>query len=71
MGVVAGGDVEVRAFGVLNVATEVMATPDSLFQIGSITKLWTATLIMQLAEQHRLDLEAPVRHYLLDFRVGG
>lgn len=71
VGVLAGGDVEVRAFGVLNVATEVAATPDSLFQIGSITKLWTATLIMQLAEQHVLDLEAPVRRYLPDFRVGG
>ncbi|WP_229689594.1 beta-lactamase family protein [Microbispora bryophytorum] len=35
----------------LNVATGVEATSDSLFQIGSITKLWTATQIMLLASR--------------------
>lgn len=68
--ILSGGEANVRAFGVLNVATEEASTPDSLFQIGSITKLWTATVIMQLVEQHALDLDAFVRQYLPDFRVG-
>jgi len=38
------GRLSVAAHGVLNAATGVAATPDSLFQIGSITKLWTATM---------------------------
>jgi len=57
------------AAGVLNVDTGVSATTDSVFQIGSITKVWTATLVMRLVEEGLLDLDAPVVTYLPDFRV--
>jgi dipeptidyl aminopeptidase/acylaminoacyl peptidase/CubicO group peptidase (beta-lactamase class C family) len=52
------------ACGVLNQATQVEATPDSLFQIGSITKVWTATVVMGLIDEGRLDLDRPVVEYL-------
>jgi dipeptidyl aminopeptidase/acylaminoacyl peptidase len=55
--------------GVLNAETQVAVTPDSLFQIGSITKLWTATLIMQLVDEGRLDLDAPVRAVLPELQL--
>jgi dipeptidyl aminopeptidase/acylaminoacyl peptidase len=48
------------ATGVLNVETGVEATPDSVFQIGSMTKVWTATLAMQLVDEGKLDLDTPV-----------
>jgi CubicO group peptidase (beta-lactamase class C family) len=48
------------AYGVLNKATGVAATTDSLFQFGSITKVWTATLVMLLVEQGLLDHETPI-----------
>ncbi|MFJ8818680.1 serine hydrolase domain-containing protein [Amycolatopsis thermoflava] len=67
--VAVGGDVADAAAGVLNRATGVEATPDSVFQIGSITKVWTTTLAMQLADEGALDLDAPVRRYLPEFRV--
>ncbi|SFW85589.1 serine hydrolase domain-containing protein [Amycolatopsis australiensis] len=57
------------ASGVLNTATGVTATADSLFQIGSITKLWTSTLVMQLVDEGRIGLDRPVRTYLPEFRV--
>lgn len=44
------------AAGVLNARTGVEATPDSVFQMGSITKTWTATLVMELIEEGRLGL---------------
>lgn len=59
----------VAASGVLNLKTGQPATPDSVFQIGSITKTWTATLVMQLVDEGLLDLDAPVVAYLPDFRV--
>jgi len=59
------------AHGVLNAATGVSATPDSLFQIGSITKVWTATMIMQLVEEGRLSLDATVAQVLPGARLGG
>jgi len=68
--ILAGGEVVDGAAGVLNKATGVEATADSVFQIGSITKLWTATLVMQLVDEGKVDLEAPVRTYLPDFEIG-
>ena len=63
------GKVSDTAYGVLNIRTKVEATPDSLFQIGSITKVWTATLIMQLVDEGLLDLDEPVVKYLPEFKV--
>jgi len=57
------------AAGVLNVDTGVKTTPDSVFQIGSITKIFTTTLIMQLVDEGLIDLDTPVRKYLPGFRV--
>ncbi|MGH9475799.1 MAG: serine hydrolase domain-containing protein [Terriglobales bacterium] len=40
------------------------AAPDSLFEIGSITKPFTALALAQMVEQHQLTLEEPVRQLL-------
>ncbi|MBB4685773.1 serine hydrolase domain-containing protein [Amycolatopsis jiangsuensis] len=68
--VVAGDEVAEVAAGVLNTGTGVSATTDSVFQIGSITKVWTATLVLQLVDEGRVELDAPVRRYLPDLRLG-
>ncbi|MEF9915435.1 serine hydrolase [Streptomyces sp. P5-A9] len=57
------------AHGVLNTDTGVPATTDSLFQIGSITKVWTATLVMQLVDSGLLDLDAPLTAVLPELRL--
>lgn len=58
------------ASGMLNLDTEIASTTDSVFQIGSITKVFTTTLIMQLVDQGRVNLDCPVIDYLSDFKVG-
>ncbi|HVA61554.1 MAG TPA: serine hydrolase domain-containing protein [Mycobacteriales bacterium] len=67
--VLAGGAVTEAACGTLNRATGVEATTDSLFQIGSITKVYTATVVMRLAERGDLALDEPVVSYLPEFAV--
>src|SRR6478735_4160473 len=67
--VLSGGEVFDAAAGVLSKNTEVEATPDSVFQIGSITKLWTSTLVMQLVDEGKVNLDVPIRTYLPDFRI--
>ncbi|MFG1815838.1 serine hydrolase domain-containing protein [Kribbella sp. NPDC049174] len=67
--VFADGEVSEAAAGVLNLNTGVEATTDSIFQIGSITKLWTTTLIMQLVAEDKVDLDRPVRDYLPEFKL--
>jgi CubicO group peptidase (beta-lactamase class C family) len=70
LGVWADGQEALAAHGVLNAATGVNATPDSLFQIGSISKLWTATMIMQLVGENRLSLHTTVAEVLPGLRLG-
>ena len=65
----AGGELAEAATGVCNLETQVPVTPDALFQIGSITKLYTSALCLQLVEQGKLALDAPVRDTMPDFRV--
>lgn len=67
--VLADGEVVDGAAGGLSTTTGVGATADSVFQIGSITTVWTATLVMQLVDEGRLDLDAPVRTHLPEFRI--
>src|ERR1700744_856972 len=67
VGVYSGGQVVDFAAGVLSHATGVEATTDSVFQIGSITKTWTGTLIMQLADEGLLDIDKTVVSYLPEF----
>lgn len=57
------------AYGVTNVRTGAPVTPDTVFQIGSITKVYTATLVMQLVDEGQLDLDRPVREYLPELRL--
>ncbi|MFF1278169.1 serine hydrolase [Streptomyces marokkonensis] len=57
------------AHGVLNADTGVPVTTDSLFQIGSISKVWTATLVMQLADEGLLDLDAPLTAVLSELSL--
>ncbi|MEV5829790.1 serine hydrolase domain-containing protein [Spirillospora sp. NPDC052242] len=64
----AGGRVVEAAAGVLSTATGVEATVDSVFQIGSITKVLTATLVMQHVAEGLVELDAPVATYLPGFR---
>jgi CubicO group peptidase (beta-lactamase class C family) len=63
------GEVVDQAAGLLSTTTRVEATTESVFQIGSITKLWTASLVMQLVDEGKVDLDATVRTYLPEFRV--
>ena len=44
-------------------------TADTVFQIGSTTKVYTAMLLMQLADQGLLDIDRPVASYLPDVRL--
>jgi CubicO group peptidase (beta-lactamase class C family) len=55
--------------GVVNINTQVPVTPDAVFQIGSITKPMTATLIMQLVDEDLLDIDQPIVRYLPEFQV--
>jgi len=53
-----------EGFGHADVGRHVPATPDTLYHIASVTKTFTAILVLQLIEQDKLDLDAPVSRYV-------
>lgn len=57
------------AFGVLNKNTGHRTTTESLFQIGSISKVWTTTVAMQLVDEGLIDLDAPIVEVLPDLKL--
>ncbi|MBD3276293.1 MAG: serine hydrolase [Candidatus Marinimicrobia bacterium] len=63
------GDVLFKGgYGLANMEWDIPNTPDTKHRIGSVTKQFTAMLILQLAEEDKLDLHAPILTYLPDFR---
>lgn len=60
-----------KGFGLADLATGRPATPATVYRIGSITKTFTATALLQLREAGRLSLEDPVRRHLPWFGVRG
>ncbi len=63
------GPLEVRTCGFADLAARRPIEPDTLFEIGSIGKTFTAIAVVQLAEEGRLDLDAPVVDALPWFEV--
>lgn len=63
-----GGElVWAEAFGWADLSSEVLATPRTLYPVGSISKSFTATGAAVLAERGQVDLDAPVQTYLPEF----
>ncbi len=69
VGVIHDGATYTAGFGVTNADHPLPVDPDTLFQIGSTSKTFTATALMRLVEAGLVDLEATVRTYLPDFRL--
>lgn len=66
--VIQNGDVlTARGFGYADLEHRVPATPETLYHIASLTKTFTAVLVLRLVEQGKLDLDEPVSHYSGDF----
>ena len=58
-----------RGYGVSDLETGTPMTPETVFRIASITKLFTATAIMKLRDAGKLRLDDPVSEHLPWFAV--
>ena len=56
-----------KGYGMANMEWNIANTPDTKFRLGSITKQFTAMLIMQLVEQGKLKLDGKITDYLPDY----
>lgn len=67
IGVLLDDEIEVACWGLANTNTGVVCTPDTLFQIGSISKIYTATLVAQMAGAGIVALDEPIRGQIQKF----
>lgn len=58
-----------KGYGFGDLEKKTPVTPTTLFRIGSITKVFTATAIMQLRDQGKLRLDDPVSKHLPEFEI--
>jgi CubicO group peptidase (beta-lactamase class C family)/D-alanyl-D-alanine dipeptidase len=57
-----------KGFAFANPTAETPATAETVYRVGSVSKLFTDIAVMQLVERGVLDLDAPVSRYLPDFK---
>ncbi len=57
-----------RGFGFADPQAKVPATAETIYRVGSVSKLFTDVAVMQLVERGVLDLDAPIANYLSDFQ---
>ncbi len=60
-----------KGYGFTDAGKTLPATAETVYRVGSVSKLFTDIAVMQLVEQGRIDLDAPVKKYLPDFAPKG
>ena len=65
-----GKSIYKKAFGHANIELGVKMEPENVFQLGSMTKQFTAVAILMLTEQGKIDLQAPISTYIPDYPMG-
>ena len=63
------GIVWTEGFGFADRKSNSPATPSTIYEIGSISKTFTATLVMELVDKNLLDIDSPLDKVLPDFSI--
>jgi CubicO group peptidase (beta-lactamase class C family) len=69
IGVLHKGEIQTWGYGATSLETNQPVRPDTLFQIGSISKVFCAMLVMALVDEGKLDLDTPVVEYLPELKL--
>src|SRR3954467_3679442 len=69
VGVLIDGEEHYAFHGVTSIENPLTVDENTLFQFGSTGKTFTATAMMRLVEQGKVDLDAPVRTYVPELRL--
>ena len=58
-----------EGFGYADKENGVEATPETVYMVASVSKLFTASAIMQLADKGEIDIDQPVQTYVPEFSI--
>tara|TARA_B100000959_G_C14934449_1_gene605123 strand:- start:33 stop:608 length:576 start_codon:yes stop_codon:yes gene_type:complete len=63
--------IHTKGFGQVDITNKTKASPDHIYRIGSVTKQFTSSAIMQLVEQGKLSLDDPLTKFVPEFKGAG
>ena len=69
VGILRDGKVEAAGYGVGSLDTNDAVSSETLFQIGSNSKVFTTTLLMTLVDEGKVNLDAPITDYLPNLKL--
>ena len=69
-GIYRNGNVMTAGAGIANLNTGQPMTANLGFLTGSITKVWTCTLVMTFVDEGKIDLDRPLIEYLPHLKFG-
>lgn len=58
-----------QGFGYADLTQKVPAVPETIYEVGSISKMFTTAATMQLAEAGKMDIDQPLYKYLPEFSI--
>ena len=68
VGIYERGDVSIQGYGQTRIDRPQQPDGETLFEIGSITKVFTAIMVQRLVEHGKLDWDAPISRYLTELQ---
>ncbi|HJO91952.1 MAG TPA: serine hydrolase domain-containing protein, partial [Victivallales bacterium] len=63
------GEIWAQGFGHLSKDSKVAVTPETIFCVGSISKIFTTTGILIAAQNGTIDINKPIKYYLPNFKI--
>lgn len=70
LAVLHGGDIMTAVAGVCDINSGDSVTHDTLFPYGSVSKVLTATIVLRLVQERKVDLDEPITSYVPEFKPG-
>jgi CubicO group peptidase (beta-lactamase class C family) len=58
-----------KGFGYADLEQQIPADPQTVYRVGSVTKVFTALMLMQLRDAGKLHLDDPIQKYLPEFQI--
>lgn len=58
-----------KGYGYADLERHIPADADSIYEIGSVTKLFNAVMLMKLRDAGKLSLDDPIEKYLPEFKI--
>jgi CubicO group peptidase (beta-lactamase class C family) len=58
-----------EGFGFADQVNQIKVSPSTIYRVGSVSKLFTAISVMQLAEKGKLNIDSPIQNYIPEFNI--